>query len=185
MLTGPKYHCSNVITGLLRDRRRGGGREEKGKKRSKGCCTVYDMASWNVCSSLDPPSPPHRSTSFHMDLKNRRGRDRSVFHSTRRRLSSDVKASGRRVFIRPHVHSRPSSSTRRPRQKRLTWFWLKPRRAARHGAVTFETQSSAAAIQISGDVLKTFNSPQCSPCRDSYTYVHNFFKISDGWSRAT
>lgn len=88
-------------------------------------------------------------------------------------------------FIRPHVHSRPSTSTRRPRQKRLTWFWLKPRRAARHGAVTFETQSSAAAIQISGDVLKTFNSPQCSPCRDSYTYVHNFFKISDGWSRAT
>ena len=150
MLTGPKYHCSNVITGLLRDRRRG-RREETGKKRSKGCCTVYDMASWNVCSSLDPP--PHRSTCSHMDLKARRGRDRSVFtqqHDASRWMSKHPDVVFSFVFA--------STDDLRPRQKRLTWFWLKLRRATRHAAGTFEPQSSAAAIQTSGDVLKTLNS---------------------------
>lgn len=49
MLTGPKYYCSIVITGLLRDRQGGVGGGEKGKRRRQGCCTVYDMALWNVC----------------------------------------------------------------------------------------------------------------------------------------
>lgn len=58
MLTGPKYYCSIVITGLLKDRRSGGGgreeeEEEKGRGRCVGgevgvCCTLYDMALWNV-----------------------------------------------------------------------------------------------------------------------------------------
>lgn len=110
MLTGPKYHCSNVITGLLRDRRRG-RREETGKKRSKGCCTVYDMASWNVCSSLDPP--PHHSTCSHMDLKARRGRDRSVFtqqHDASRWMSKHLDVVFSFVFASTD-DLRPSTST--------------------------------------------------------------------------
>lgn len=65
MLTGPKYHCSNVITGRDRREGRGGGR---GEGRGEGRCTVYDMASWNVCSSVD---------TFSDRLKTQQGRDDS------------------------------------------------------------------------------------------------------------